>query len=197
MTTEPGSTSPRVPALAGRIKTYLLSAPRFHLATIAVLAVAVMVLAVWGIIDRHRADTALERQRATMTAKARTALEQQTNELLALSAGPLAWAFRAEMLAGDVADLDAYMAKLAGLEYVRRVVVFDEQGKVIASTNMKFKGQTLHDVFPDVALTGTEPRVTATTDDLRTIVPIMGFDRQIGTVVVDYAKASVDKKLVW
>lgn len=194
MTTEPRT---RSPGLAARAKTYLLSAPRLHLVTIAVLAVAVLVLAVWGVVDRRRADTALARQRAALTAKARTALEQQTNELLALSTGPLAWAFRAEMIAGDTADLDAYMAKLAGLEYVRRVVVFDEHGKVIASTNMKFKDQTVAEVFPDVTLTGTEPRSTTTPDDLRTVVPIMGFDRQIGTVVIDYAKTSVDKKLVW
>lgn len=181
--------------LRARVRTRLLGARRLHLVMIALLAVALAIVTVWAVVQRSFEEQRRERVRASTVEQAHRALEVQASELLLLSAQPLAWAFRAEMIAGNQRDIEAYLTKLARHPGLRQVVVFDADGTVSAATNMKLAGEKLAAVAPGAATDGAEPRVIDAGADLRVVVPIMGFDRQIGTVLLDYSKAAIRDKM--
>lgn len=175
----------------GRVASFLLGAPRFHLAVIVVLAIATLWFAIWRLVSVGSLEGKVRAERKA----ARAAMIAQSGELLQLSATPMAWAIRAELLANDVGDIDAYMQKLIKEKYVKRIVLIDASGTIIASTNTKLKGQLARVAVPDVALASTQPTVAQAGEDLRLVVPVMDFERQIATLVIDYAGQSIDAKL--
>lgn len=177
--------------LSVRLKRYLFGAPKLHLALIVLLAAASLAMFVWRLVSVTR----LEGEVRDVKAQARTAMVAQSGELLQLSATPMAWAIRAELLSNDIGDIDAYMVKLVAEKYVKRIVFVDATGTIVSSTNVKLKGQPAAAALPGLQLTATTPRVEQAGSDLRMVVPVMDFERQIGTLVLDYASASIDAKL--
>ncbi|MCX5745334.1 MAG: hypothetical protein NT062_22890 [Proteobacteria bacterium] len=107
-------------------------------------------------------------------------------QLLRLSALPLAWAIRGEVLSSNPGNIDTFMEKLVREKSVKRIVFVDAAGKVVSSTNLKLKDQLAATALPGIDLTATQPRVEPAGSDLRIVVPVMSFDRQIGTLVLDY-----------
>ncbi|HUH04405.1 MAG TPA: hypothetical protein VML75_20560 [Kofleriaceae bacterium] len=162
-----------------------------HLVLIAALGSAVLAILVWRMVS----VSALEREIATVKEEARAGMMEQSGELLRLSATPMAWAIRAELLANDMTDIDAYMDKLITEKYVKRIVLVDASGTITASTNVKLKGQPAASALSGVNLEVSEPFITKDGSDLRVIVPIMDFESQIGTLVLDYSRLSLETKL--
>lgn len=120
----------------------------------------------------------------------------QAGELLQLTAIPLAWAIRAGVVAGDLRDIDTYMDKLVQEKYVKRIVFVDGAGTIVSSTNTKLKDQPAATVLPGVDMKATTPRVDRAGDDLRIVVPVMSYERQVGTLVLDYSVGrSIETKL--
>ncbi len=176
----------------GKLTSYLLSAPKFHLALIVVLLATTFGVVIWRSISVHRLDDEI----ATTKQHAREAMVAQSGELLRLTATPLAWAIRGEVLSNQTSNIDAYMDKLVHEKYVKRIVFVDATGTIVASTNAKLKHQPAATALPGIDLAATEPRVDESGDDLRIVVPVMSFERQIGTLVLDYAtRKAIDAKL--
>lgn len=109
---------------------------------------------------------------------------------------PLAWAIRGEVLTNNTSNIDAFMEKLVREKYVKRIVFVDAAGQVVSSTNIKLKNQPAAAALPGVDIVATQPRVDHSGSDLRIIVPVMSFERQIGTLVLDYSSGrAIDAKL--
>jgi len=99
-------------------------------------------------------------------------------------------------LTNNTSNIDAYMTKLVQEKYVRRIVFADVRGVVVASTNVKLDGESATIALPGVDLVATRPRVDRAGSDLRLVVPVTAFERQIGTLVLDYSTGrSIDTKL--
>lgn len=176
----------------GSPKSFLLRAPTFHLVVIVVLLATTLGFATWRWISIHR----LEREIAANKQQTREAMVAQSGELLQLTAMPLAWAIRGEVLTNNTSNIDAFMEKLVREKYVKRIVFVDAAGKIVSSTNMKLKDQLSMTALPGVDIVATQPRVDQSGSDLRIIVPVMSFERQIGTLVLDYSTGrAIDAKL--
>ncbi len=138
----------------------------------------------------------LEHEAATNDQHAREAMVTQAEELLQLASLPLAWSIRNDVLTNNTSNIDAYMTKLVQEKYVRRIVFADVRGVVVASTNVKLDGESATIALPGVDLVATRPRVDRAGSDLRLVVPVTAFERQIGTLVLDYSTGrSIDTKL--
>jgi hypothetical protein len=183
----PKSTS----ASRGRFASYFFGAPKLHLALIVLLSGALVAALVWRFLSVHE----LEGEIAAGKRDARAAMVEQSSELLRLTATPMALAIRAELLANDIGDIDAYMNKLITEKFVKRIVLVDAAGTVVSSTNIKLKDQAAAAALPGVDLTMTEPHTTTAGADLRIVVPVMDFERLIGSLVLDYSSQSIDAKL--
>lgn len=180
------------PTGGGRIVRLLLEPSRFHLVLIVVLLGTVLGLAVWRSVSVHR----LEEELGASKAQARGALYAQAGELLELSAIPLAWAIRAGVLSNDLSDIDAYMDKLVKEKFVKRIVFVDATGTIVSSTNTKLKDQPAAAALPGIDLAATTPRVDRTGEDLRIVVPVMSYERKVGTLLLDYSTSrSIETKL--
>ncbi len=189
---ESSGTPDTTPAHRGRVTKFLLSAPKFHLGLIVVLLATTVGFAVWRSVSIHR----LEDEIAMTEQRARNAMVAQSGELLQLTAIPLAWAIRGEVLSGGTQNIDAYMEKLVHAKYVKRIVFVDAAGKIVSSTNSKLKGQPAATALPGVDMAATNPRIDESGGDLRVVVPVMSFERQVGTLVLDYSsRRAIDAKL--
>jgi type II secretory pathway pseudopilin PulG len=184
------------PGVGARARGWLVHSHRLHFIVMAVLVVLLaLALLGWALAGRQAAhqQRALEERnalaQAQMATSARQALEAQTRKLLLLSAQPLAWAMRAELLAGDRADVDAYVEQLVRDLGVVGVTVVDASGKVLSASNLDERGRDAATVLPALDLTASEPRVVEASGLLRTVVPIMGYDSRLGTLVLDYSSS--------
>lgn len=180
------------PRRRARVASLLLEPSKLHLALVVVLLVTTLGFAIW----RSLSVRELENEVAASRAQARDAMRVQAGELLQLTAIPLAWAIRAGVVADDVRDIDMYMDKLVQEKYVKRIVFVDASGKIVSSTNTKLKGQSAATALPGIDMMATTPRVDRTGDDLRIVVPVMSYERQVGTLVLDYStSSSIETKL--
>lgn len=187
-----GTTSGAAGRPRGRVTAFLRNAPTFHLVLIGLLLALAIALAIWRAISIDR----LEDELAATRKHDREVMFVQSGDLLRLTAIPLAWAIRSAAMSNATGDIDAYMQQLVQEQFVKRIVFVDTSGKVVSSTNMKLKDQPAASVLPGIDLAATAPRVEHAGDDLRIIVPVMSFERQIGTLVLDYSFArSIDAKL--
>ncbi len=177
---------------ASRFTRLLLVPSRLHLVLVVLLLATTLGLAIWRFASVQR----LEREVVATREQAREAMAAQTSELLQLTAMPLAWSIRAGVMANDLRDVDVYMDKLVQERFVKRIVFVANDGVIRASTNSKLKGQPAAAALPGVDLTVTKPRVESVGEDLRIVVPVMSYERQVGALVLEYATArSIDSKL--
>lgn len=182
----------RTPARGQRAKRWLVEPSRLHVALVVILLAAVVGLIVW----RSMSVRSLESDVREGREQAREAMTVQAGELLQLTAIPMAWAIRSAVATGDLRDVDTYMDKLVHEKHVKRVVFVDGSGTVKASTNTKLKDQPAAQVLPGIDLVASEPRVDRAGDDLRIVVPVMSYERQVGTLILEYSLArSIDGTL--
>lgn len=187
------SVRPRWPA---RAVSYVLHARYLHVGAMLALAILLGVVLISKSIAVRGLEDDLKQQRTALIDQSRNALEAQTVDLLRLSATPLGWAVRAAMLdPNSLGDIDRYMGRLIKSKYVVRIALVDPEGKVIASTNLKLKGQSAGTAFPGTTVDTTEPRIDRLDDVIRVVVPVMDFTRRIGTLVFDYSMQSISSKL--
>ncbi|MBA3499552.1 MAG: hypothetical protein M4D80_28260 [Myxococcota bacterium] len=168
---------------------------RLLVVIIGILVVSLVILQFTKTSAIAKVEKRLDVRERELVDHARSALEQQTAELLQLSATPLAWAIRSEMMAGDLRNVDAYMLKLVKEKHIKRIALVGRTGTIVAATNLKLKGQSGAAAFPGLVLVGSEARVLSEDEHLRVVVPVMDFEAQIGTLILDYGRASIATKL--
>ena len=203
MSSSPPTPDPSLPAPAtqnppqaltwgGRIKHWIVSSSRLHALVVGALALALVVLAVFHMVELHRVREVAADERAALVQSATQTLADQTASLLRLSALPLAWAIRSALLKDDFATADAYVQRMVQEKHVTGVALVTADGKVRLAGSRKLEGHPAAEVFPGVVLNGSEPAVSSTDHDLRVVVPIMGIDRRLGTLIFGYAPPITD-----
>lgn len=176
------------PPHSGRLRTWFAGATRLHYVVIALLAALVVAAVAWRSISvRSTRDAAAKDLQVV-----RAAAKAHGIQLLALTAQPLAWALRTELIANDATDVDAYLARLVQEPHVRRVAIIDLAGNVASASDQKLVGQPASVAFAGVIAAATAPAVVERGDDLVLVVPIMHLDRQLATLVLEYAGQSLD-----
>jgi hypothetical protein len=158
----------------------------------AALALALVAGAVAHLIEVRAVREAAADERAALLQSARKALTDQTSSLLRLSALPLAWAIRGALLQDDFATADAYVQRMVQEKHVTGVALVTADGKVRLAGSRKLEGHLAAEAFPGVALNDAEPVVVTSPNALRAVVPIMGIDRRLGTLIFSYAAPSTD-----
>jgi hypothetical protein len=128
-----------------------------------------------------------ERARQELDASSRKALEAQAGALLRLSALPLAWAVRVQLLKKDYREVGVYFGMLVKEPHVRRALLLLGDGVVRISSDQSLEGKRAADLFPGLTLEPDAPRVESREGEVLVIVPVMGLTSRLGTVIVGYA----------
>jgi len=155
-------------------------------AVVALLVLAALSVYVWKTIAVRGLEARLAAERVQSSSARRQALDAQARELLRLTARPLAWSVRAEMLRGNLGQVDDYFRELVRERGVSSIILVDEKGKIALATNRKLETQPAASVISKALLEAPEVASEESGSSLRLAVPVMAFDRRIGTLVIDY-----------
>lgn len=103
-------------------------------------------------------------------------------------AKPLVWAVRTEMLKNNVSQVDLYINEMVKEKNFQKIVVTNEKGVVILSTNKKEEGRGFI-ASGQLNFLKTDKTVVNNINDSLLIMssPIMGFNNRLGTLIVSYS----------
>jgi sensor histidine kinase regulating citrate/malate metabolism len=156
------------------------------------IAVVIVLLLLAGIfIWKEMQIRDLKKQQATerqqyQDAATRTVMQAHMDHLRLL-VKPYVWAIRAEMMMGNQGQLNLYANDLVQEKNFQHIIVANEQGIVISSTNKKFEGQPFASVGKPAYLSSNTTIVEKM--GAQTIVatsPVMGFNTRLGTLLIAY-----------
>ena len=129
-------------------------------------------------------------ERSQVSTAQRRALDVQARDLLRLAARPLAWAVRAELLRGNLGQVDDYFREFVRERGVNSVLLVAPDGKILLATNRKLETQAADTLVPKAILDAPDVSLETAGGLLRLGVPVMGFDRRLGLLVIDYDPAA-------
>ncbi len=166
----------RVDAVPSRQVLYVAS---------AALVASIAVMYAWRRASLWQLRRVGRQQREALLARAAALAETALSETASLAGVTLAWAVRAELMRDDLRDVEEYMLQLGKNARVRRAVVAGREGTVIASTDAALEGQRLDRIVEGSLEQRAEAQKTSE-GLLRLVVPIMGLESRMGTLVVEY-----------
>ena len=137
--------------------------------------------------NRARLESEAKAERATLAARAAAATTAQAGDLLKVSALPLSWAIRPALQERDYRQIGVYIQELVGIAGVKRVAVVLRDGNIKVSSDKELEGTPAAKTFPNANLAEDSPTIHAEGDKpIEAVVPIMGLNARLGTVIVDY-----------
>lgn len=163
------------------------------------LAVALIVVVVGMFIWKSAAVSAVESRlvevqaqqdqaRADLIAQARQLDARQDAESLKRFSTPLAWAIRRELMASNLDQVDQYLTQLVQMEGFQAAVLASPDDKILVASDRKKLAESFSGIYSAQYLQAKEVQVEpAANGSLRAIIPIMGLNQQLGTLVVEYA----------
>jgi hypothetical protein len=153
---------------------------------IATLALVALGIYAWNFVTVGRLRAGFEAERARSSTAQKQALTGQARALLRLSARPLAWSVRGELLRGNLGQIDDYFREFVRERGVSSLLLVDKDGRIALATNRKLETQPADSVLSKALLESPDVAFEEAGTALRMAVPVMGFDRRLGTLVVDY-----------
>jgi hypothetical protein len=162
---------------------------RYRLLIIA--GVVVLGVIVWLYLSKSMALKRVEEGAAAQ----RTALLKQVDarqtdmvkQSLILFSMPLAWAIRREMMADNLDQVDQYVTELVKQKGIELVAVAKADGVIAVASDRKQLGTALGTLYDKRYLSAEQVSVEETAPgQWLMVVPVMGMNARLGTVVVEY-----------
>jgi hypothetical protein len=152
----------------------------------AAFAAGIGAMYFWRRVSLWRLRRAAHRAREALIASAGQAADEANTKLVRLAAVTLEWAVRAELVREDLRDVEEYMIHLAKRRELRRVVVARRDGQVIAATDRALRGRKLDRVVEGLPAESAEIQsLPPSGRTLRLVVPVMGLESRLGTLVLE------------
>ncbi len=160
-------------------------------AALVVLAVALYawkVAAVGAVEDKLAQSQAQHVQaRAELIEQARQLDARGNEEALRRFGTPLAWAVRREVMAANLDQVDQYLTDLVQIRGFQSALLANPEGKVIVASDRKQIAAQFSSLYPAQYLQAGEIQVEQVPEGkLRAVIPIMGLNRRLGTLVLEY-----------
>jgi Tfp pilus assembly protein PilO len=168
-----------------------------------VLILALLGALGWQALMMKRAESRLETERQTLGAQfeadrgallndVRAKADANADETKRQFGMVLAWAVRGEMLRNNLDQVDQYFSQIIKLPHTELALLADSSGKVRVSTDRRHLGAALTTLVPVEATLQQAVSVQRAADEARLLViPIMGLNSRLGTVVVRYRQPDV------
>ncbi|MDP1862513.1 MAG: hypothetical protein Q8K52_01230 [Thiobacillus sp.] len=175
---------------------------KIMLALVAALIVVIVAMLVWkaaavNSVENKLVQVQTERvqDRANLLEQARQLDARYDVESLKRFSTPLAWAIRRELMASNLDQIDQYLTELVQMAGFRSAVLANPEDKVIVASDRKMLAQAFSAVYPGEYLQAKEVRVEPSTNGgLRAIIPIMGLNQQLGTLIVEFTSPAYPLK---
>ena len=149
--------------------------------------VAVTAVYIWKDVQKNS-------QIALVEKKALEKLDQNNREMLTALSKPLIWSIRAEMLKGNLEQVNIYVKDIVKEKNFQVLQIIDPDGKVILSTNKKVEGKNANILYDSTMLSADAIKIYHTDNNLLIMsAPIMGYDKKLGVLVIEYKPDSFIK----
>ncbi len=154
--------------------------------TILVLVLLALGIYIWKEFAVQDLEMEMEHQRTEMAEEREKALDARTRVMLQLTALPLAWAVRGEMMRGNLSQIDDYFRDFVKEAGVQSIFLIGREDTVVLATNRKLETQAADQVVSQTIQDAENALIEESDFALRLGVPIMSFNEKIGILVVDY-----------
>ena len=158
----------------------------------AVMLVGVIVVIfVWKTIavSKVESDMAkkLENERVLITQQAREYADQQYTKEEERFGQVLSWAVRGELIRHNIDQIDQYLSEIVKMKDTERVVLIGDDGQLLVSTDKRLEETKGVELYPKEILDLQKITIKSDVDGKKIlVVPVMGLNKKIATVVVSY-----------
>ncbi|HEX7366429.1 MAG TPA: hypothetical protein VF273_04995 [Pelobium sp.] len=151
--------------------------------------IIILVLLVMGVGVYFFKDYQLNHLKKDLSAQADTALLNQNNAMLKMSAKPLVWAVRSEMLRNNLDEINVFNTDLVKEKNVMEVTLLNAVGKIINSTDKKLEGTMAQEPYLNYLKTDSVKVFALTDSTSRLVAPVMGYQSKLGVLILNYRLA--------
>ncbi len=157
------------------------------LITILVALVLLAALWIWKNTELNNERKEAERKNEMLQQRASALITNAHEEHLKLLAKPYVWAVRTELLKGNINQVNLYANEMVKEKNFQNIVVANDKGVIISSTNKKNEGKEFATVGNPNYLSSDSTIVENINDTVLVMSsPIMGFNNKLGTLMVTY-----------
>ncbi len=163
---------------------------------IAVLVGLIVLLFAWKTIAVSKVESnmakKLEHERVLITQQAREYADQQYIKEEERFGQVLSWAVRSELIRNNLDQIDQYLSEIVKMRDTERVVLINEEGQLLVSTDKRLEEAKAAELYPKEILGLQKISVKSDVDGKKILViPVMGLNKKIATVVVSYNLAKL------
>lgn len=148
--------------------------------------IIILVLLVLGVGIYFYQSYQLNHLKKNLSAQADSALLHQNQAMLKMSAKPLVWAIRGEMLRNNLDEINVFNTDLVKEKNVREVTLLNSEGKIINSTDKKLEGTMATETYMQYWKTDSVQVFSLNDSTSRLIAPVMGYQSKLGVIVLSY-----------
>jgi hypothetical protein len=157
----------------------------------AVLIGLMVVVIAWKFIAVSKVESdmnkKLENERVIITQQAREYADLQYIREEERFGQVLSWAVRGELIRNNIDQIDQYLSEIVKMKDTERVVLINDEGQLLVSTDKRLEETKGTEIFPKEILNLQKITVKSDVDNKKLLViPIMGLNKKIATVVVSY-----------
>lgn len=143
-----------------------------------------------GAVEEKMAQAEIQhaQARAQLLEQARQRDARRAEEALGRFGTPLAWAIRREVMSSNLDQVDQYLSDLVQMPGFQSAVLAKPDGKVVVASDRKQLAVPFSSLYPAQYLQAAEIRVEPVAGGtLRAIIPVLGLNQHLGTLVLEYA----------
>lgn len=128
-----------------------------------------------------------KKEKDSIIRNATNQLDVTNQEMLKLMAKPMVWSIRADMLRGNIEQIDLLILDLVKEKNFQSIHLVAPDGNVILSTNKGLEGKLIgSNVDAALLLVRSQMVVVQINHVLYVSAPIFGVDKQIATLIIAY-----------
>lgn len=151
----------------------------------------IVVIFAWKLIavSKVESDMAkkLENERVVIIQQAREYADQQYIKEEERFGQVLSWAVRGELIRNNIEQIDQYLSEIVKMKDTERVVLIGDDGQLLVSTDKRLEETKGAEIFPKEILNLQKITIKSDVDGKKIlVVPVMGLNKKIATVVVSY-----------
>lgn len=142
----------------------------------------------WKTIAVNSVKDKMKIERKQLTTKVNQIVLNKNLELVRLSAIPLSWAVRSEMVKENYENIDQYFKQLVRANDFTSISLSAADGKIIVATDKSLEGKMIADVYSPAVQNQFETTVKALPNgEIMAVVPVLGVAGKLGVMVLVYA----------
>lgn len=162
----------------------------------AVLVGIIVIIFAWKVIAVSKVESnmakRLESERALITQQAREYADKQYMKEEERFGQVLSWAVRGELIRNNIDQIDQYLSEIVKMKDTERVVLIDDDGQLLVSTDKRLEESKATELFPKEILNLQKITVKSDVEGKKIlVVPVMGLNKKIATIVISYKQAKL------